>query len=207
MRIQVTLAAIALASGATMFASGAHACEDKDKTSASAEYDHTRASALQRALQDAGYYDGEIDGVLDRDVRQALIRFQNDRGFVPSGRIDPRTRRALQIDGVESDEIRRVRGEDEPADDVGSDVEFERPWDRTPFELDDPATLTPETDPAQPRIPVPEPEQPDIDLQSGEEEQVTEPSREDDTTPVTGGATETEPTEAETEADRATGGD
>lgn len=184
MRIQVTLAAIAVASGAALFAPGAHACEDKDKTSASAEYDHSRASELQRALKDAGYYEGAIDGVLDRDVRQALMRFQTDRGFVPTGRIDPRTRRALALDGVEEDEIRRVRGEDVPADDIGSDVKFERPWERIPFQLDDPASLSPEADP-QP-VPIPEPEQPEIELQSG-----------DDTTPVSGGATETEPTEAE----------
>ena len=146
MRMKVVLAAIAVASGAALFASGAAACEDeKDDTSASVEYDHARASDLQRALRDAGYYQGAIDGTLDRDVRQALIRFQNDRGFVPSGRIDPRTRRALQIDGIEKDDIRRVRGEEAPANDIGSDVQFERPWKRTPFQLDDPATLTPAT--------------------------------------------------------------
>lgn len=194
MRIQVALAAIALASGAALFASGAAACEDEnDDTSASAEYDQARASDLQRALRDAGYYQGSIDGTLDRDVRQALIRFQNDRGFVPSGRIDPRTRRALQIDGIEKDDILRVRGEDAPTTDIGSEVKFEKPWKRTPFQLDDPATLTPATDPVP--VQVPESEQPEIDLQSGD----------DGTSPASGGATVTEPTEEETSDEAGTG--
>lgn len=197
MRIQVALAAIALASGASLFASGAVACEDEtDDTSASTEYDQARASDLQRALRDAGYYQGTIDGSLDRDVRQALIRFQNDRGFVPSGRIDPRTRRALQIDGIEQDDIRRVRGEDAPASDIGRDVEFERPWKRTPFQLDDPATLAPATDPVPEPVPAPEPEQPVIELQSGDD---------DGTSPASGGATVTEPTEEETSDEAGTG--
>jgi Putative peptidoglycan binding domain len=49
----------------------------------------------QRRLARAGYYHGQIDGVLGPETRHALVRYQSDRGLEPSGNLTPDTLRSL----------------------------------------------------------------------------------------------------------------
>jgi peptidoglycan hydrolase-like protein with peptidoglycan-binding domain len=57
-----------------------------------------RVSAAQRALAQAGYFRGSINGQLDDATRNALFQFQVDRGLNATGNLDGRTARALGID-------------------------------------------------------------------------------------------------------------
>ena len=45
---------------------------------------------VQSALADAGYYRGEIDGVIGTGTRNAIRRFQRDNGLPVTGRLDAR---------------------------------------------------------------------------------------------------------------------
>ena len=56
-----------------------------------------RVSAAQRALAQAGYYRGSVNGQLDDATRNALFQYQVDRGLNASGNLDGRTARALGI--------------------------------------------------------------------------------------------------------------
>ncbi len=47
---------------------------------------------VQRELQDEGYYDGPVDGDLDRDTQIAVARFQQRNGLYVSGIPSPYTR-------------------------------------------------------------------------------------------------------------------
>ena len=46
---------------------------------------------VQSELQRLGYYSGSVDGVLGRLTRDALSRYQSDRGLSVTGAIDPAT--------------------------------------------------------------------------------------------------------------------
>ena len=50
---------------------------------------------VQAALQEMGYYKGEVDGLLGPLTRQALIGYQNDQGLVATAVIDEPTLDAL----------------------------------------------------------------------------------------------------------------
>lgn len=52
---------------------------------------------VQIALLARGYYRGTIDGVVGRETRAALTRFQTDNGFDVTGTITPETLDALGI--------------------------------------------------------------------------------------------------------------
>jgi peptidoglycan hydrolase-like protein with peptidoglycan-binding domain len=52
---------------------------------------------VQTALQDAGYYYGEITGSLGVDTRAALANFQRDYGLQITGAIDEATVEALGL--------------------------------------------------------------------------------------------------------------
>ena len=47
--------------------------------------------ALQQALSNKGYYNGEIDGLFGNQLEEALINFQNDNSLAPSGIADTQT--------------------------------------------------------------------------------------------------------------------
>lgn len=55
--------------------------------------DHVRQ--IQRALNDAGYDVGPVDGRWNAETERALRDFQKDKGIEPTGRIDDRTILAL----------------------------------------------------------------------------------------------------------------
>ena len=57
------------------------------------------ADAQQR-LARAGYYRGQIDGVLGPETRHALVRYQSDKGLEPSGNLTPDTLRSLGVQQV-----------------------------------------------------------------------------------------------------------
>ena len=52
---------------------------------------------VQSALADAGYYRGEIDGVIGNGTRNAIRRFQRDNGLPVTGRLDQRLLDALDV--------------------------------------------------------------------------------------------------------------
>jgi hypothetical protein len=72
---------------------------DKKMARAYARYSGTAVSlssptvlAYQKELRKLGYYKGPIDGIKGRKTRQAITRFQMDRGIVADGKYGPMTR-------------------------------------------------------------------------------------------------------------------
>ncbi|MCR4429867.1 MAG: peptidoglycan-binding protein [Tepidanaerobacteraceae bacterium] len=52
---------------------------------------------VQKRLSNYGYYNGRIDGIYGRGVREAVKAFQQDNGLDPSGSMDDKTYKALGI--------------------------------------------------------------------------------------------------------------
>ena len=52
---------------------------------------------LQEALQKAGFYNGDIDGMFTEEVKEAVIEFQQSKGLTPDGIAGPATLKALGI--------------------------------------------------------------------------------------------------------------
>ena len=50
---------------------------------------------VQSALQEQGYYQGEIDGILGPQTRAALAEFQSAQGLEPTGTVDEPTLETL----------------------------------------------------------------------------------------------------------------
>jgi hypothetical protein len=50
---------------------------------------------VQAALQEQGYYQGEVDGILGPETRAALAEYQSAQGLEPTGTVDEPTARAL----------------------------------------------------------------------------------------------------------------
>ena len=55
---------------------------------------------VQDVLSKAGYYHGQIDGVLGPETRHALLRYQSDKGLEPSGTLTNETMRSLGLQRV-----------------------------------------------------------------------------------------------------------
>lgn len=66
-----------------------------DRESSQYGYARRQVVTLQRQLQELDYYNGSIDGVFDSEVRDALIRFQEDNSLPTTGRLDRNTLLAL----------------------------------------------------------------------------------------------------------------
>src|SRR5439155_6022419 len=66
-------------------------------------YDSSARSAAvevadaQDRLARAGYYRGQIDGVLGPETRHAIVRYQSDKGLEPSGNLTSETLRSLGL--------------------------------------------------------------------------------------------------------------
>ena len=70
--------------------------------------------ALQQALSNKGYYNGEIDGLFGNRLEEALINFQNDNSLAPSGIADNQTLAALELysgEEIEKDAVVSISGE------------------------------------------------------------------------------------------------
>jgi hypothetical protein len=52
---------------------------------------------VQAALQQQGYYQGDIDGILGPETRAALAEFQSAQGLEPTGTVDEPTLRTLNM--------------------------------------------------------------------------------------------------------------
>ena len=52
---------------------------------------------VQSALSREGYYSGAVDGTLGPETRNALRRYQRDRGLAVTGRVDRATMNALGV--------------------------------------------------------------------------------------------------------------
>lgn len=64
----------------------------------SPEYDPAQTVAnVQSALQEQGYYNGEIDGVLGPQTRAALAEYQSAQGIEPTGLVDEPTLETLGL--------------------------------------------------------------------------------------------------------------
>lgn len=53
--------------------------------------------AVQQELANRGYYTGPIDGDVGPGTRNAIVRYQEDNGMVPTGAIDEDLLNSLQI--------------------------------------------------------------------------------------------------------------
>ena len=66
-------------------------------------YDRSAAVEVadaQDRLARAGYYRGQIDGVLGPETRHAIVRYQSDKGLEPSGNLTSETLRSLGMQRV-----------------------------------------------------------------------------------------------------------
>ena len=52
---------------------------------------------VQQALQDKGYYQGPLDGVLNPQFRSAIWNFQRAKGLLRTARLDAATLAALEL--------------------------------------------------------------------------------------------------------------
>jgi localization factor PodJL len=52
---------------------------------------------VQAALQQQGYYHGDIDGILGPETRASLAEFQSAQGLEPTGAVDEPTAEALNL--------------------------------------------------------------------------------------------------------------
>lgn len=143
------------------------------------------AKNLQQSLKDAGFYDGEVDGILGVRTQAALEKFQESKGMEASGKLDNQTASAL---GIEFSDIQPVRGT-EPMEPTASPTpgSVEPAASPTPMKEEgvEPQSGTEEGEAATPTPPGEVETQSGIDTQAGES-----------TSPVSGGETEAEETEA-----------
>ncbi len=54
---------------------------------------------IQNKLKEKGYYSGSIDGVFGNKTKEAVIRFQRDKGLTQDGIVGSKTLKALGISG------------------------------------------------------------------------------------------------------------
>lgn len=77
------------------------------------QLDQLQITELQRALQEAGYYTAEIDGIVGPQTKRALRMFYSDQAQLAArGMILPQGAAAL---GLDEAEVERVRGVDQEA--------------------------------------------------------------------------------------------
>lgn len=70
-----------------------------------------QAMKLQEKLKEQGLYDGQVDGKIGPLTKEALRKFQEQKGFSASGSLDSQTAAAL---GLDMSDIQPVSGQDEP---------------------------------------------------------------------------------------------
>ena len=70
--------------------------DEQQKQAEAAVRDYT--TALQKSLRDAGYYDGEVDGVYGPATVDAVEALQKAHGLPVTGTVDKATADALQAD-------------------------------------------------------------------------------------------------------------
>jgi hypothetical protein len=108
------------------------------------QLDQQQISALQQALQQAGYYTAAIDGIVGPQTRRALRQFYTDQARLASqGMILPQAAAAL---GLDEAEMERVRGEDRG-----------QPMEEQPMRSPGTEAADDTMDPAQPPGPAPAP--------------------------------------------------
>src|SRR5687768_12346196 len=57
-----------------------------------------QAMKLQEKLKEQGFYHGQIDGKIGPLTQEALRKFQEEKGFSASGKLDEQTASALGLD-------------------------------------------------------------------------------------------------------------
>lgn len=56
---------------------------------------NSRVEELQQILKDAGFEPGPTDGIMERQTRAAIRKFQKEKGLKPTGKVDSTTQLAL----------------------------------------------------------------------------------------------------------------
>jgi len=79
---------------------------------------------VQRHLQQHGFYDGNIDGIVGPKTRTALTQFQQQQGLPATGAWNSETANALGLDVMQS-ERQPVRGTDSSMEARGSELQQE----------------------------------------------------------------------------------
>ena len=96
---QFNSAAVALEmSWLQLFSDAGCLTDEQQKQAEAAVRDYT--TALQKSLRDAGYYDGEVDGVYGPGTVEAVEALQKAHGLPTTGTVDKATAAALQSDLV-----------------------------------------------------------------------------------------------------------
>ena len=96
---QFNSAAVALEmSWLRLFSDAGCLTDEQQKQAEAAVRDYT--TALQKSLRDAGYYDGEVDGVYGPATVDAVEALQQAHGLPTTGTVDKATAAALQSDLV-----------------------------------------------------------------------------------------------------------
>ena len=94
---QFNSAAVALEmSWLRLFSDAGCLTDEQQKQAEAAVRDYT--TALQKSLRDAGYYDGEVDGVYGPATVDAVEALQKAHGLPTTGTVDKATAAALQTD-------------------------------------------------------------------------------------------------------------
>ncbi len=79
-----------------LFADAGCLTDEQEKQAVAAVRDYT--TALQTSLRDAGYYDGEVDGIYGPATVDAVEALQEAHGLPSTGTVDKATADALQDD-------------------------------------------------------------------------------------------------------------
>lgn len=76
------------------------------------------ARKLQEGLKEQGFYEGKIDGIIGPITKEALMKFQESKGFAATGNLDSQTASAL---GLEESDVQPVSGKETPEGETSAD--------------------------------------------------------------------------------------
>ncbi len=89
------LSSVATPVSAVMVPESAEPVEKTD-LAAPAALEQPTAKEIQQALKNAGLYHGEIDGVVGKMTKQAILEFQRENELKADGKVGPKTWAKLQ---------------------------------------------------------------------------------------------------------------
>ena len=89
---------------------------------------------IQKALVQAGYYKGAIDGVIGKRTKASIRSFQKDNGLSVDGRVGPKTWAKLETH-LPADDASMGAEIAAPATDIAADITAAEAVSETPGEL------------------------------------------------------------------------
>ncbi len=75
--------------------------QQQGRQNGSQQLNSDQVRKLQQALKDKGYNPGQVDGIIGSQTRQALRQFQQSQGIASTGKVNPKTLQALDINSQE----------------------------------------------------------------------------------------------------------